>query len=272
MNTGADRPDFDRPPVEQVLLAVVFRPLTRLRASHLGLFWERINRSGDFPSVDEFKIRRHYLEEFGPENQQQGFEVSVVDRPPVPRVVFSSADGRNRVDVQDDLLQVGWYRSGDEPYPHFEQPRDEFVRILDIFRSFLKDYRLGAVRVRQAELSYINRLPTDALWANPIDLQRVVRFQGPVWEGMPKVEDLHFAQRHVLLTEGRPWARLYAGLDADHTSKGTQGARLSFTVRGPVRGDDVDVISFLEQGHDAIVAAFVELTTEHAHSVWGRRH
>lgn len=270
MSAAEVRPDFDRPPVEQVLLAVVFRPLTRLRASHLGLFWDLINRDGGFPRVEEYPHRPPHVEEFGSE-QQQDFRVSVVDRPPVPRVVFTSGNGRSRVAVQDDLLQVGWQRSGDEPYPRFERPRAEFVRLLDAFRSFLKDYGLGTVRVRQAEVSYVNLIPSGALWSTPADLQRLVRFAPAMTAAGQGIEDLHFAQRHVLRDQDIPWGRMYLGLDADALAEDTAGALLSLTVRAPVSKGDEEVVPILDRGHDVIVSAFVQVTTEEAHIAWGRR-
>jgi uncharacterized protein (TIGR04255 family) len=270
MSESEGRPNFDRPPVEQVRLAVVFRPLTRLRASHLGLFWDLINRDGGFPGVEEYPRREPYVEEFG-SAEQQDFRVSVVDRSSVPHVVFSSSDRGSRVAVQDDLLQVSWHRSGEESYPRFERPRAEFVRLLDAFRSFLKDYGLGSVRVRQVELSYVNLFPRGEMWFEPADLQRLVRFAPVTTAFGQDIEDLHFAQRHVLLRDEVPWARMYLTLDADALTKDTRGARLSFTVRGPVTRSDEEVTPFLDRGHDIIVNAFTEVTTEEAHEAWGRR-
>jgi len=174
--------------------------------------------------------------------------------------------------VQNDLLQVSWRRSGPEAYPRFERPREWFRQILELFQTFLREHKLGMLRIRQADLSYLNRLPRGELWARPAELSGVVRFMPASVPSLPEIEGMHFAQHHLLRRAERAWARLYVSLDADApTEEGPQGAWLSLTVRGPIQNGNEDVISFLDQAHIVIVGSFLDLTTEEAQRAWGRQ-
>jgi uncharacterized protein (TIGR04255 family) len=224
--------------------------------------------------VDEYDYNPPYIEELEPDKTQSPeFAVSLVNRPTVPRVVITSRDGQTRIAVQNDLLQVSWRRAGAEPYPRFERPREWFMQILELFQTFLREHKLGMLRVRQADLSYLNRLPRGELWARPAELPEVVRFMPASVAGLPEIEGLHLAQHHLLRRAERAWARLYVTLDAEvPTEDGLPGAWLSLTVRGPVRNGNDDVMNFLDEAHAVIVQSFIDLTTDDAQRAWGRRN
>jgi uncharacterized protein (TIGR04255 family) len=258
--------------VDQVALAIAFRPLTRLRATHLGLFWRSLNQADRYPVVEEYEYSPPYLEVLEPDKvQSPEIAVLLANRPAVPRVVITSRDGQTRIAAQNDLLQVSWRRSGSEAYPRFEQPREWFLHILELFQTFLREHKLGALRIRQADLSYLNRLPRGDLWARPTELSGVVRFTPASGPTLPDIEGMHFAQHHLLRRGEQAWARLYISLDAEvPTEAGPPGAWLSLTVRGPIQNGNDDVLGFLDEAHVVIVTSFVEVTTEAAHRAWGR--
>jgi hypothetical protein len=285
MTNAARLPHFSDPPVHQVVLGVAFEPLLRLRASHVGLFWQEINRDRAYPRVDELTPNPVAIERLddsdGEDDSLSGaVEVMIagVNAEQVPRIVLSSADLSRQVAIQRDSLQVSWRRAGDSQYPRYETVKDQFLETLSVFEKFLADQSLGRLLVRQAEISYGNAV---GLRRNEIqgDAERLVEFRLMHGHGIPKSDHFHTYQRHTLEHAGAAWGRLYITFDSAGPVLPRSDARereqemvdglLSFSLLGPTKSRD-NVVRFLDRAHDVIVDAFVATITPHAEKTWGR--
>src|SRR5690348_4363351 len=119
------RPEYERPPITEVILGVGFEPLHALFAPHLGLLWEKYR--ADFPKVEEKPLLN------GPGDKLEFGEV-----PPLSRVWFSEESGNRLIQVQRDRFLQNWREisSGDK-YPRYEQIRESVKGRLDEFLAFL---------------------------------------------------------------------------------------------------------------------------------------
>jgi uncharacterized protein (TIGR04255 family) len=261
--------------VHQVILGVAFEPLLRLRASHIGLFWGEINKRNEYPFVEEFRPSRLLIERFDDDELPEAVELSVAGTEPVPRVLLSSGDYSRQIALQRDALQVSWRKVDDAPYPRFESPRDLFQEMFSSFLKFLESQGLGRMRLRQAEVSYINSIPFPRGDVQA-QAETLVSFKLVTGKRIPSSDHFHTFQRHTLESDGKPWARLYITFDSDSFQPvtpempggGKAEGQLSFTVQGPVRDRD-EAFGFLEKGHKVIVDSFVATMTSVGKTVWG---
>lgn len=274
--TAPGRPHFDSPPVTEVRLTVSYDTLPKLRAAHAGLLWRELGGPDRFPETEDLYLEPARDEYFGPPRDRPPLDLSLLDRPRPTRSAFRSSNRTESVEVQEDQLTVAWAeqpRGG--PYPRYEQVRALFVEALDAWVRVLAEQRVGALRPRQAEVSYVNHLPIGQGWEQVSDLREVLQLQwmqadqGPV-DDPP--EDFHLYQRYVLRRDGEPYGRLYVSADSAREWNGSKAAALSLTVRSrPREGTDHATLSVLDEGHDLIVATFVAVTATGMHAHWGRR-
>lgn len=259
-------PHFEHPPLERVSLGAVFDPLPRLQTVHLGLFWAELGQE-DFPTVQEMNARPAVIEEFPARREAPDFDLSFLDRPQLPRVVWTHVSGDIQVALQNDAFQVAW-RRGSTPYPRYEHPREIFERTFQLWRSFAESNGLGSVRTRQAEVSYANSLPAGSGWTELAGVADLVRVATPVPGRSGLLEEFHYSDTYRVAGDehrGRMKLSLFSG----DGSADDQAATLTLTIKGPTR--DANLLEYLDFGHEAIVAAFVEVTTDRAHELWGRR-
>lgn len=277
MSDAADRPHFDRPPVHQVVIGVVFEPLLQLRASHVGLLWSDINRGDKYPIVEEFDSIRSYVEDFhdGEEESLDDVEFSVAGADAGRRVVLSSADLSQQISIQRDLLQISWRRVDGATYPRFEAPMELFGEVYSQFQKFLDSRKIGRLRPRQAEVSYLNVIP---LHRQEVQAQAesLVNFKLITGDNVPPSDHFHTFQRHTLKTNGEPWGRLYVAFDSEgyrRVSTDIGGdfseGQLSFSVQGLAK-DREEVFDVIERGHRTIVDSFAATITSFGEMFWGR--
>lgn len=279
MNGGVRLPHFERPPVAQVVIGVVFEPLLRLRASHVGLFWGEINANNEYPVVEEFPASRSTVEDFGSKEASRNVdaELLVQGQESLPRIVYSAEDTSLQIAIQRDALQIGWRRVSNKDYPRFEAPRDLFQDIFTRFSKFLETHKLGRMRLRQAEVSYLNALPVRSAEV-ATDTESLVKFRLVNGEKLPPTDHFHIIQGHNLPdSSGNTWARLYITVDSNgyddleqkENGDTSKSARFGLAVLGPARDED-EVFDFLEKGHDVIVTSFVSTMTPLGEVQWGK--
>jgi uncharacterized protein (TIGR04255 family) len=174
---AADRPlglpDYERPPLVEVVLSAQFVPLPRLTIAHLGLLWARFR--AEFPVVEERPPLGQVVETFDAGSAPQA-EVSfkVMDRPPSPRLWFLKDDQSELIQVQENRLIHNWRKMGaGDAYPRYERIRDRFRAELVQFESFLSDEGLGEFTPDQAEVTYVNHIVAGDGWTTHDELHRV---------------------------------------------------------------------------------------------------
>jgi len=117
----ADLPDFRKPPVTETVLSLQFEPLGGLTAAHLGLMWQRFRPQ--LPEVEEHPPLPPVFEKFEPPSPAQ-VEVTIEEKPPVPRLWFLNPPKTELIQIQVDRFIHNWRKmQGMEPYPHYEPIR-----------------------------------------------------------------------------------------------------------------------------------------------------
>ena len=261
------RPDFDNPPVSEVALSVGFDPLAGYANAHSGLFWQRV--SNTFTTVQE----------------KQPLTLQL-DSSPGPVVEFSSGAPPLRtwlvdrheswlLQLQRDVFACNWRRwPAEQPYPRFEQVREQFETYFRSFVDFAKEQSLGDAVPTLCDVTYVNHVQVGD---NPRTLGAIQEGFSPcAWPGMgflPAPDQAGFTLGFVIRdAEGHVAGRLTA--DAKPAvSRGDNHPifLLSMMARGKPLGTGVDgALAFFDLGREWIVRGFADLTTPKMHQLWGR--
>lgn len=251
--------DFERPPVAETALGVVFAPISKWTAVHFGLFWESVRSL--YP-VTEIKIATGQVELKLPSE--------IVDFP--IRTLFVDESGNQLLQVQRNAFIRNWRQTEQTTqYEHYENVRPLFERDWAIFSKFLSDEHLGAPEVVQCEVTYINHLVRGREWANFEDVSRVFR----VWSG-GNVGSLRASQMVSFTTAydlpnnaGRLQVVVQPGIRKTDSKEIIQFA-ITATIK-PRGSSSAEILRSLDTGHSAVVTSFRDFTTPEMHSFWGIR-
>ena len=132
---SADLPEFECPPVVEVVLGVQFTELTAYRTWHAGLLWDTTFRK-HFPKCAEQPPLDPVFETFGSQKLARNL-FRIQQRAIIPRLWFVSEDESELIQFQSDRFLHNW-KSGqqDARYPRYEQIRERFfgeIQNSDIF-------------------------------------------------------------------------------------------------------------------------------------------
>lgn len=269
-----DLPDYDDPPVIEVALSVQFEPLKALRTPHLGLLWERYRER--FPRIEEQAPLPRVFETFGGQPEPgPPFRLQLVERPEPPRVWFLNDAQTELVQIQQDRFARNWRRlDSNEPYPRYEPIRDSFLTGLDTLNEFVRSMSLGEIIADQCEVTYINRITSEADEDLTRDLSRAVRIWNDIPSPVPGTasEDSRFATRYLMKEGDEPIGRLMISGGPARSSEDRPIVLLTLTARGkPLASGRDGVARFLDAGRATIVHAFTAITTDEMHRRWKRR-
>lgn len=264
-------PEFERPPVDEMVMGVQFDPLHNLHAAHLGLFWSRIRR--EYPHTEDQAPLSPTAEPSEIKPSAPTVSAIALTVPPLPRCWFLSEDKTQLIQVQRDRFLRNWRQvKGEESYPRFGRLARDFQRAWDEFLTFAIDQGLGSVKVNQCELTYINYIEKEAGWNELGELHGVfpiLRSREPE-SFLPPPEMLSWQARYKL-PEGR--GRLHVEMNPVFRGRDMKLV-LSFalTARGAPAGDSPEqIFAWFELSHEWIIRSFAELTSSTAHEFWGMK-
>ena len=81
-------PDYENPPVNEVVFGIQFKKLQNLKVPHTGILWEKLGRD-KYPECKEMPPLGHTTESFGEElSQSQSLTIEGFINPPRPRLFF----------------------------------------------------------------------------------------------------------------------------------------------------------------------------------------
>jgi uncharacterized protein (TIGR04255 family) len=159
----ADLPDYERPPLVEVVLSVQFSELQGYRTVHAGLLWADKFRAA-YPRVLEKPPLDPTFEVFAPQPGAAQFQIKQMPGPPVPRLWFMNDDETELVQIQANRFIHNWRKVGEgETYPRYEKLRERFFYELTQIEDFFKSWNIGSVEPNQCEITYVNRLELDDL-------------------------------------------------------------------------------------------------------------
>jgi uncharacterized protein (TIGR04255 family) len=263
-------PDYETPPVIEVVSGIMFEPIKGLAAPYLGRLWEKFKSK--YPRCKEVAPLLPVIERFDEAVPVEGLPFGAGF--PAPRTWFETVDGNGLIQVQRDRLLHNWKKEREEDqYPHYDYVINNFRECLATFEEFLKENQLGAMEPVQYELTYINHLLQGDGWTALGDLGKV--FPDFAWRTsdqrfLPVPEAINWQTSFVLPKKA---GRLHASIRLGKRRTDRRGTFLfELTARGIIEDKSRSAMwSWFDIAHEWIVRGFTDLTGEDLHkTVWRR--
>ena len=270
MDTLQRKLDFARPPVEEVVLSVLFNPLDRLLAPHLGEIWQEFKKGGFAHIVEQPPVPPAVEMPVS----AQGAQLHFSNVPDLARICFIHQTDTEIIQVQRDRFTFNWRKSGPDPvYPGFSAICEKFEGFYTRFIQTVKNMQIGEVAPAQYELTYIDQLRHGDGWETLDNIGKIYPLFShssqtqSFWSGMEAVnfhasfpvEDLH-GRLHLALSNRIKMPEQTPILQTD------------FTVRGFPEGTEDAVIEWFKSARDHIRAKFVSMFSDDIQTrIWGRK-
>ena len=271
MDASKKKLDFEKPPVDEVVLSVVFRTLNGLLAPHLGEIWQEFKQDGFVHLVEQPPIPSA-VEQFPNPIQEAQLHISNV--PDLARIWFISADDSEIIQVQRDRFTFNWRKSEEQQqYPGFSSIFERFEEFYNRFGLIIKDLQIGSVNPLQYELTYIDQLFRGDGWDTLDDIEQVytmlVDSQKPdsFWDGAD----------YVSWRTSFPIVDLYGRLHLSISNRikmpeQRQTLQTDFTVRGFSENPEFPMPVWFKSARDRIREKFVSIFRENIQTkIWERR-
>lgn len=272
---SADLPEFERPPLNELVLSIQY-PAAKLRNIDIGVLWHEFREQ--YPTVEEQQPLPPAFETFGLPSPPQD-RVTLITGAEVMRYWFITASGNELLQVQPDRLIHNWRKQKEEDeYPRYEPIRERFEREVGMVQAFLTKNKLGEIKPNQCEVSYYNHI-TLVDSSDPSDqLDKVFTIWSEAYSDdyLKRIERGQFSMSYLIpAPQGKsdPFGRLHVAVQsAMHNVTRKRFLRLSLIARGKPASESVEsALSWLDEGRNAIVRAFASLTRAEMHKQWGRK-
>lgn len=265
-------PKFDQPPVVETVLSVQFDSLPRFKAAHLGLFLSHLG--DEWGNASDAPPLPPQFERFEPVVQWEHLGIQFEVSQEIALRMQVRNKGKDRmIQLQNGRLSLNWLGEAGQSYPSYRKVRPDFESVLGQFRRFVSASDLGEIRPNQWEVTYLNHIPKGTVWNGADDWARPFRLL-IACPGHPRgIKPESFAgEWHYEIEPQR--GRLHVQLKNAwrRRQEAEEILLLTLTARGPIKdgGNDSEILSGLDLGHETIVGAFADLTTETAHEFWRR--
>lgn len=263
-------PDYENPPVSEVVFGIQFNKLKALKAPHTGILWEKLDIK-EYPECKEMPTLPHLIEAFNePPTQSQSVTIETLTHPPLPRLFFINTDKNHLIQIQQDRFLQNWRKlTSDDKYPRFVNLYPKFIKSWELFISFISELSLGEIVPNQYELTYINHIPRGEGWTNLTDIEKIFpEFQCKTGaDFLPEPENVSWRRIYRLPdNSGRLYVSMRLGV-----SRALQERTmiLDLTARGFSPGK---MKMWFDTAHEWIVRGFTDLTGQSVQqSVWERK-
>jgi uncharacterized protein (TIGR04255 family) len=268
-------PDYEKPPVIEVVAGITFQPIKALTGPYLGVLWEKFKP--DYKGIREVAPLLPVIERFdeGRPEETLPFGDGIGDIISGSRTWFETTDGNALIQVQRDRFLHNWKKEKDtDEYPHYDYVISNFRVCLEKFEQFLQEHNLGSIYPLQYELTYINHVPQGEGWKTFSDLGNT--FPDFSWRPskdrfLPDPEAINWQTSFVLPERS---GRLHESIRLGKRRKdGRPAFLLELTVRG-IGNDKTQsgMWSWFDVAHEWIVCGFADLTAETIQkNVWRRK-
>jgi uncharacterized protein (TIGR04255 family) len=260
-------PEFENPPLDEVVIGLQFDHLKDFRAAHVGLYWSLIRDR--YPLTEDQPPLPPQVE---PEELKPPGAI-FFQTSSIPRTWFLEQTQNELIQVQTDRFLRNWRQlKGTETYPRFAYLIKRFQEEWAIFLDFLDKESIGKPNVNQCELSYINQLEPGSGWNDYSELSKVfTTLRSPV-DGsfLPRPELVTWESRYKL-PEGK--GRLYVQVQPAFRARDLRLVlQANFTARGnPSQASSDGINRWFEVAHEWIVRGFDQLTEPNMHTFWKKK-
>ena len=268
MSRPDNLPDYQNPPLNEVVLGVQFAPAQGYQQIRAGEVWNLYR--GDYPLVEEQPPLPPTFETFGLPHHGNALNFGFIAGAKHDRFWFLSQEKDELIQFQQDRLLHNWRKVKDRnnSYPRFERIIESFETELWRLEKYFDGLCSQSIKCNQAEISYVNHIPLDCE-DSPSQSGDWLRFCN---FGDIEPDDVSLVVRRALReTTGAPYGRMICEVKTAWNPKGGRILIVTLTVRGaPVDQSISSALDFLKRGRDVIVEEFTSITTDSAHKLWGR--
>ncbi len=260
----ADLPDYERPPVTEVVVAVQFIPVPQFGMREAVA----VSRAFDGWEMVDVQPALEPIIEPPPGQLATSALRFGLGMPPV-RVILSSESERWLAQVQQDRLVVHERRLGERPtFAHVAEKVHEVAARAG--RGLGKALLAPPNAPELVEVIYDNTIAAGEGWAEFSELHRVLHIVNARGGVAPygRVEQLQIGFSYALTDREGFVGRLRVVAEPRVAADGSRSIHLQLISRRIVHNHDLD--SVLEQSHVDIVNGFTAVTTERMHEIWGR--
>jgi uncharacterized protein (TIGR04255 family) len=264
-------PEYDDPPVSEVVISVEFTPLANWRGPHAGLYWGRISK--EYPRTEVHPPVASQIERFEEgysPRQSMTFQMGDADS---TRVWFVANPAVRLIQIQRDRFIINWRKvQGDEIYPRYEKEmRPRFEREWGHFKKFIADENLGTIEIKQCEITYVNDIVKGQGWDEfPQALALFANWLGRGSDGFLPAPETLAMNGSFLMPDHRGRLR-FATMQVLRQFDNREAVQLRLVARGmPESSADSDVMNWMDFGREWIVRGFTDLTSPSAHKLWKR--
>jgi uncharacterized protein (TIGR04255 family) len=254
-----------------MVVGVEFADLVGLSIPHFGLFWGQIRDQYELCIPTAANPSRIEVFE-GPGKQEVKLNFPILGLPPI-RCLYSNSQQTWMLQLQQDRFIQNWNRTAtDKGYPRYSEIRRRFEKEFERFQGFIKKQNIGALDIRQCEVSYVNHIePRDGAGV-PSELPEIFPSLSAWKEGdfLPVPEGIALNASYVI-PDNR--GRLYIGAqtvfrhsDAKEILQMTVSAKVI-----PISQNNADILNALDLAHEWAVKGFTDFTSDDMHRFWERR-
>lgn len=260
-------PDFNKPPVIETVLGVQFVPLQKFTNAHLGAFWKKLPQE-EWDNVSDAETLESVFEEFGDERSwvPPGMQLKI-SRDPSRRLRIRNHTNDRMIQIQNSRFHYNWLGQGGGEYARFKNIKPEFDEMLNTYKQYITDEKLGEITPNQWEITYVNHIPKGTVWNSPSDWENVFPTisSNNNCSTVGSLESFECKLHYEL--EGKR-GRLHVEIRHGKRDNTQEILIMNLTARGPIHPDGVQLDEGLNLGRKAIVRAFAELTGPDAHEFW----
>lgn len=243
-------PKYKNPPINEVVFGISFNPLHKMKAAHIGLFWEIVKK--EFPWCKQAPI-------IGSIDDIVELETGL----PLPITWFINEGVDHLIQIQKNKFFLNW-RKKEKAYPHFDEISKIFFKQHESFYNFIYQNDLGSIEYKSFELRYINHIPKGEGWE---DIKLISDlFPDITWENNKK-RFLHDPEAIIWQAvfnlpedKGKLFIKLQPGIRSIDKH---QLIILEITARG-ISNDKTDegLTEWFNMAHEWVVLSFEDITSD----------
>lgn len=271
METLQKKLDFEKPPVDEVVLSVLFQSLDSLLAPHLGQIWQEFKEDG-FVGIEEQAPVSPVVEEFPSRIHEP--QLQVLRAPDLARIWFIHEDKSQILQVQRNRFTFNWRKTDpNQQYPGFSSICEKFEDFYNRFCQIIKDMKIGEVAPLQYELTYIDQLRQGDGWGSLNEIGKIYN----LFIDFQQSNSFWLGAESLILRTSFTLSDLHGRLHLTISNRikmpeESQTLQTDFTIRGFPENTNYTMIEWFKLAREQIRKKFVSLFTENIQTqIWGRK-
>lgn len=261
---------FTQPPVVEVIAGVAFDGLPVEGGAHLAAFWASKLR----PQFPNMQLQAPYFppaELFGGTPEGAMSVLQLGSAAPLTRYWAADTDEQELLQLQPGWFACNWRKVQPEGgYDRWPRRRQAFAKWWDQLQKYCEEEGVAKLRPTQYEVSYINHIKATSVWSSHAEAGAIFRLSMP--NAALEAFETFAAELRFTITDDEPLGRLHVRIAPAFDRDGRPLYLFELTARGPVNGEDQNtLLTTMDRGREAIVRAFLDLTTPEAQEEWGKR-